>query len=97
MDVLVVDDEPLVRNIVADDLTHDGLDLAEAPSAEDALALAARAGPPEVAATDMGLGGCAIGTNNIDLFEKMTGIDFHVEGPVGQFALGRGGKPADSD
>ena len=44
-------------------------------------------------ATDMGLGGCAVGTNNIDLFEKMTGIDFHIEGPVGQFALGRGGKP----
>lgn len=43
-------------------------------------------------ATDMGLGGCAIGTNNIDLFEKMTAIEFHVEGPVGQFALGRGGK-----
>ena len=48
-------------------------------------------------ATDMGLGGCAIGTNNIDLFEKMTGIDFHIEGPVGQFALGRGGKPEASD
>ena len=44
-------------------------------------------------ATDMGLGGCAIGTTNIDLFAKMTGIDFHVEGPVGQFALGRGFKP----
>jgi SagB-type dehydrogenase family enzyme len=43
-----------------------------------------------LAATDMGLGGCAIGTNNIDLFAKMTGIEFHVEGPVGQFALGRG-------
>jgi nitroreductase len=41
-------------------------------------------------AADMGLGGCAIGTSNIDLFAKMTGIDFHVEGPVGQFALGRG-------
>jgi SagB-type dehydrogenase family enzyme len=41
-------------------------------------------------ATDMGLGGCAIGTNNIDLFSKMTGLEFHVEGPVGQFALGRG-------
>ncbi len=41
-------------------------------------------------ATDMGLGGCAVGTSNIDLFEKMTGIAFHVEGPVGQFALGRG-------
>jgi SagB-type dehydrogenase family enzyme len=41
-------------------------------------------------ATDMGLGGCAIGTANIDLFARMTGIEFHVEGPVGQFALGRG-------
>jgi SagB-type dehydrogenase family enzyme len=40
-------------------------------------------------ATDMGLGGCAIGTTNIDLFAKMTGIEFHVEGAVGQFALGR--------
>ena len=44
-------------------------------------------------ATDMGLGGCAIGTNNIDLFAKMTGIEFHIEGPVGQFALGRGLPP----
>jgi SagB-type dehydrogenase family enzyme len=40
-------------------------------------------------ATDMGLGGCAIGSTNIDLFARMTGIDFHVEGAVGQFALGR--------
>jgi SagB-type dehydrogenase family enzyme len=46
-------------------------------------------------ATDMGLGGCAIGSTNIDLFAKMTGIEFHVEGPVGQFALGRG-KPSGS-
>ena len=48
-------------------------------------------------ATDMGLGGCAIGTNNIDLFAKMTGIEFHVEGSVGEFALGRGAKRGDSD
>ncbi len=51
-------------------------------------------------ATDMGLGGCAIGTNNIDLFGKMTGLEFHVEGPVGQFALGRGrtpGSPSEHD
>jgi len=41
-------------------------------------------------ATDIGLGGCAIGTVNIDLFAKMTGIEFHIEGPVGQFAIGRG-------
>ena len=47
-------------------------------------------------ATDMGLGGCAIGTTNIELFAKMTGIDFHVEGPVGQFALGRGMPPGAS-
>jgi SagB-type dehydrogenase family enzyme len=44
-------------------------------------------------AADMKLGGCAIGTTNIDLFAKMTGLDFHAEGPVGQFALGRGSKP----
>ena len=48
-------------------------------------------------ATDMGLGGCAIGSVNIDLFAKMTGIEFHVEGPVGQFAIGRGTKSGASD
>ena len=48
-------------------------------------------------ATDMGLGGCAIGIANIDLFAKMTGIEFHVEGPVGQFALGRPAKLDASD
>jgi SagB-type dehydrogenase family enzyme len=46
-----------------------------------------------VMATDMGLGGCAIGSTNIDLFARMTGLEFHVEGPVGQFALGRGVEP----
>lgn len=40
-------------------------------------------------ATAMGLGGCAIGLVNVGQFEKMTGIGFHVEGPAGQFALGR--------
>ena len=45
-------------------------------------------------ATDMGLGGCAIGSVNIDLFAKMTGIEFHIEGPVGQFAIGRGATSA---
>jgi SagB-type dehydrogenase family enzyme len=43
-----------------------------------------------LAATDIGLGGCAIGTNNIDRFERMTGLEFSTEGPVGLFALGRG-------
>ena len=43
-------------------------------------------------AAEMGLGGCAVGSANIDLFAKMTGIEFHVEGPVGHFSLGRGAK-----
>jgi SagB-type dehydrogenase family enzyme len=50
-----------------------------------------------LAATDMGLGGCAIGIANIDLFAKMTGTEFHVEGPVGQFAIGRGAKSGAPD
>jgi SagB-type dehydrogenase family enzyme len=44
-------------------------------------------------ATDIGLAGCAVGTSNIDLFAKMTGMEFHVEGSVGQFALGRAVPP----
>jgi SagB-type dehydrogenase family enzyme len=40
-------------------------------------------------ATAMGLGGCAIGSINIDLFARLTGVDFYIEGPVGQFAMGR--------
>ncbi len=40
-------------------------------------------------AAGMGLGGCAIGLSNIDQFAKMTGLEYHVEGPAGQFALGR--------
>lgn len=46
-------------------------------------------------ATDMCLGGCAVGITNIDLFAKMTGIAFHIEGPVGQFVLGRGATPSE--
>jgi SagB-type dehydrogenase family enzyme len=48
-------------------------------------------------ATDMGLGGCAIGIANIDLFAKMTGVEFQVEGPVGQFAIGRSAKSEASE
>ena len=48
-------------------------------------------------ATDMALGGCAIGIADIDLFAKMTGVEFHIEGPVGQFAIGRAAKSDASD
>jgi SagB-type dehydrogenase family enzyme len=47
--------------------------------------------------TNMGLGGCAIGTNNIDRFARMTGLDFSVEGAVGQFALGRPARRGPND
>ena len=51
---------------------------------------------PCFANADMNLGGCAIGISNIGLFAKMTGLEFHVEGPVGQFALGRPAKSESS-
>ena len=38
-------------------------------------------------ATAMGLGGCAIGSINIDLFARMTGIDFYVEVRSGSLRL----------
>ncbi len=41
-------------------------------------------------ATEMELGACAIGAGDIDLFARMTGLPFHVEGAVGQMAIGRG-------
>ena len=56
MDVLVVEDEALVREIVTEGLADDGLAVAEASSAEDALALTQAAGPPDVVVTDVNLG-----------------------------------------
>lgn len=43
-------------------------------------------------AAEMEIGACAIGVGDIDLFAKMTGLAFHVEGSVGQIAIGRGVK-----
>lgn len=39
-------------------------------------------------ATEMRIGACAIGAVDVDLFAKMTGIEFHIEGAVGQIAIG---------
>jgi len=41
-------------------------------------------------ATDMGLGGCAVGTSNIDSVRENDGDRIPRRGSVGQFALGRG-------
>lgn len=58
MDVLLVEDEPLIREMLAEDLADTGLDVAEAPSAEAALGAAGRADrPPRVLVTDVNLGG----------------------------------------
>ncbi|MCB4821997.1 response regulator [Roseicella aerolata] len=56
MDVLIVDDEPLVREIVSENLMEDGLQVVEAVSAEDALEIAGTAKAPGVVVTDVNLG-----------------------------------------
>lgn len=56
MDVLVVEDEPLVREVVADGLQDEGLEVVEAPTAEEALALVENDGRPQVVVTDVNLG-----------------------------------------
>jgi DNA-binding NtrC family response regulator len=68
MDVLVVEDEALVRAIVTEGLADDGLAVAEARSAEDALALTRTAGAPGVVVTDVNLGQ---GMNGLDLVEEV--------------------------
>ncbi len=39
-------------------------------------------------ATAMGLASCILGSGNSDLFAQATGIDYYIEGSVGEFALG---------
>jgi DNA-binding response OmpR family regulator len=61
MDVLLVDDETLVRETLAEDLAEAGLDVTDAPDAEAALGAASAAageagGPPRVLVTDVNLG-----------------------------------------
>jgi SagB-type dehydrogenase family enzyme len=41
-----------------------------------------------LSATAMGLGGCAIGTGDSDLFARASGLDYYAEALVGEFALG---------
>lgn len=56
MDVLVVEDEALVRECLSEQLLEEGLAVAEADSAEAALALAQADGIPAVVVTDVNLG-----------------------------------------
>ena len=57
MDVLLVEDEPLIRETLVEDLSDAGLDVMEAPDAETALGAAGQAPrPPCVLITDVNLG-----------------------------------------
>lgn len=68
MDVLVVDDEAMVREIVAESLFDDGLRVTEAVSAEQALKIAGSSGAPEVLVTDVNLG---TGMDGLQLAEEV--------------------------
>ena len=57
MDVLLVEDEPSIREFLQDDLTDAGLSVVPAPNAEMGLAAAANDNqPPVVLVTDVDLG-----------------------------------------
>ena len=57
MDVLLVEDEPLVREMLHEDLVDAGLSVLPAPSAEEGLSAAEQQGPPPaVLVTDVNLG-----------------------------------------
>jgi DNA-binding response OmpR family regulator len=57
MEVMVVDDEPLVRELIAEELAEAGLSVAEACSAEVALGwIVDDARPPSCLITDVNLG-----------------------------------------
>ena len=79
MDVLVVEDEPLVREAAACVLREAGLRVAEAATAEAALALAEEAaaagGPPPVVVTGLhlgpGLDGLALGTEVLRVWPEV--------------------------
>jgi DNA-binding NtrC family response regulator len=68
MNVLIVDDEALVREIVAEGLSDDGHAVMEADSAEHALALTDTDGAPDVVVTDVNLGS---GMNGLALAEEV--------------------------
>jgi CheY-like chemotaxis protein len=57
MDVLLVEDEDLVREVLSDGLEESGLSVVAVPSAETALSVAAEEEPPPaVLVTDVNLG-----------------------------------------
>ena len=68
MDVLIVDDERLVREIVSDNLADDGFHVAKAGSTEDALCVIEALGLVKVVVIDVNLGS---GTSGLHLVEEI--------------------------
>ena len=56
MDVLLVEQDEILRDDIAEALTEAGLEVAELPGADAALALPSAAGVPRVLVTDLDLG-----------------------------------------
>ena len=57
MDVLLVEDDPMIREILGDALSAAGLDTVGSASAEAALEILGADAPPDVVVTDINLGG----------------------------------------
>jgi len=95
MAVLVVEDEALVRAIVIGVLSDEGLAVAEAPSAEHALARTEMAGTPDVVVTDIELRQCMNGSTLTERFRRRwpdTGVVIMTGSPEGAQADSLGEK-----
>lgn len=71
MDVLVVEDEDLLRELVVDVLSDAGMDVACTGTAEAALDLASRRGMPRAVVTDINLGAGMSGLALADAIRAM--------------------------
>ncbi|MGG5822923.1 response regulator [Falsiroseomonas sp. HW251] len=92
MDVLLVEDEPLVREVLHQEMADAGLDVVPVGSAEEGLDAVEQQGPPLVIVTDVNLG---YGMDGVALAEEarrrwpgvvlmvMTGDDRNVARPLG--------------
>ena len=71
MDVLLVEDDPLIREMLCEDLADAGINVVQARNGEEGLEVAERSGPPpSVLVTDVDLGP---GMDGIELAREACG------------------------